>query len=1081
MSRNIYALLVGINEYTPEVGRLAGCVNDVDNFHAYLADHFKKDALAVEMLKDGDATRDNIIKQFRSHLGKASSGDVAIFQYCGHGARWSAAKEFHEFYPDGKDEGLVCFDSRTEGGAYPFDLADKELALLLSELAANDPHIAVLLDCCHSGSATRDADSMTHLKTRQTHEVFQERPLDSYLDGYYAQRKKKGAALSIPRSKHILLAACDRKQKAFETKDRSGLFTSIFLNVLDKSGSDISYADLFMRCRAEMRKEVDNQTPQFEALEHFNAFSGVFGGEASHDARRYSVYFKNGDWTVDCGALHGLPTDPEKNAAFALYPEDAQETFAGRAQTIQVGAQKSELKLDFTGDESARYYAEMTSLPAAPLPVYVDGDEQGKEALRKSLNPSVGVELTDSARGASYGISAKNGEFLLKRLELDQLIQGVKGAGYSEESAQTMHGVVKKVAQWERSLALQNKSARLDASQVDFVYAEDKDDGQEHIYPEGEIALDFRKVGEDWPEIRGKIKVRNRTSQELHFVLAYFSPAYGIYILRNDPAPPGESYFTLWGEDEEDYFYLDDEENEIIVDFKLIVSTERVDDFLLTQDELELGEFIELGGASRGGLGTVKPRRKIIRRNDWFTKSMRVRVVRQLDQAGANDAALANGKIVIKGHPNLKGNLSLAAAKTASRSVGDGDDFYKAFERQGLQMMNFAGTRGDSESILEITDIENDEALAENPLEIDLNVPLDENEGILPLVYDGEHVMLGGDVHKDDSGNTHISIDHIPEVPDNRRSLGKALKLYFFKTYLKHDNVNQLCWVELKDDGTVARRKSGVAEKVSEAQNVAVLVHGIIGDTQVIAEGLHQAKLNEDFDLVLTFDYENLSTPISKTALDLKKKLAAVGFGKDDNKKLTVLAHSMGGLASRWFIEREGGNAMVDHLVMCGTPNNGSPFGKIETARKIFKMLTGVAMNYIPALVPFNGALMFLLNRSKKITPTLEQMNPSSDFMTELNSSDDPGVRYTILAGNVEEYEEPSDQFFPKMLAKAGQGIVMSALFGSGTHDIAVSVDSIIDVSDKRNPAPKQERIACHHLNYFISEVGQKALKEVSW
>jgi pimeloyl-ACP methyl ester carboxylesterase len=380
-----------------------------------------------------------------------------------------------------------------------------------------------------------------------------------------------------------------------------------------------------------------------------------------------------------------------------------------------------------------------------------------------------------------------------------------------------------------------------------------------------------------------------------------------------------------------------------------------------------------------------------------------------------------------------------------------------------------------------LTDIENAEALAEKPLEIDVNVPLNADEGILPLVFDGQHVLLGGDTFKDEQGNTHISIDHIPEVPDNRRSLGKALKLYFFKTYLKQDNVNQLCWVEYKDDGAIVRHKTMIAEKVNAAQNIAVLVHGIIGDTEIIAKGLRMAGLDQKFDLVLTYDYENLSTPIAETALDLKKKLEAAGFGANDNKKLTLLVHSMGGLVSRWFIEREGGNAMVDHLVMCGTPNNGSPFGKIDGARKILNVLTGVAMNYIPALIPFNGAIMFLLNRSKKITPTLEQMNPSSEFIKTLNSSGDPGIRYTILAGDVEEYQEPSDKLFPKMLAKAGKGFVFSALFGNAAHDIAADVESVLGIDGSRNPAPKRGNVSCHHLNYFISEPGQKALAAVEW
>ncbi len=189
MARNIYALLVGINDYAPTVGKLSGCINDVDHFHSYLTDNFDKSMLRVEVLKDADATRPNVIKQFRTHLGRAKAGDVAVFQYCGHGARCKSAKAFERFYPDGKDEGLVCYDSRSPAG---FDLADKELAVLLVELAKNEPHIAVILDSCHSGSATRSADDFTQLKARQTHEVFDERPLESYLDGYYAKLSKGG-------------------------------------------------------------------------------------------------------------------------------------------------------------------------------------------------------------------------------------------------------------------------------------------------------------------------------------------------------------------------------------------------------------------------------------------------------------------------------------------------------------------------------------------------------------------------------------------------------------------------------------------------------------------------------------------------------------------------------------------------------------------------------------------------------------------------------------------------------------------------------------------------------------------------
>ena len=178
----------------------------------------------------------------------------------------------------------------------------------------------------------------------------------------------------------------------------------------------------------------------------------------------------------------------------------------------------------------------------------------------------------------------------------------------------------------------------------------------------------------------------------------------------------------------------------------------------------------------------------------------------------------------------------------------------------------------------------------------------------------------------------------------------------------------------------------------------------------------------------------------------------------------------MGGLVSRWFIEREGGNKVVDHLVMCGTPNSGSPFGKIDDARKILNMLTGLAMNYVPAFIPFSSAVLLLLNRSKKLTPTLEQMNPASEFIQTLNTSADPGMPYTILAGDVDAYKEPSDQLFAKMLAKAGQSFIFEALFAQQANDIAVGVESILGVGGQRAIAPIRRNVACHHLNYFVSE-----------
>ena len=263
--------------------------------------------MAVEILKDGEATRANIIGRFRLHLGQARSGDVALFQFCGHGARWASSAAFRESFPDGRDEGLVCSDSRRPGG---YDLADKELAVLIGEVAANQAETVVLLDCCHSGSATRSAERRRDLKPRLTQEVTTERPLETYLDGHYARLRDAGASLFVPAGRHILLAACERGQLAQEAPGH-GLFTSALVDVLETSGGGISYADLFVRCRAAVRARAYDQDPQFEAYDRFDAGAGFLGRPMTHAGRgRYLARCDLGAWTVECGAITGLPSEP---------------------------------------------------------------------------------------------------------------------------------------------------------------------------------------------------------------------------------------------------------------------------------------------------------------------------------------------------------------------------------------------------------------------------------------------------------------------------------------------------------------------------------------------------------------------------------------------------------------------------------------------------------------------------------------------------------------------------------------------------------------------------------------------------
>src|SRR6266700_1347572 len=149
MIRTLYATLVGIDAYQRPIPALNGCVNDIEAIASLSKEFGKAGDFVIELQewKNDRATRSNIIASFRDHLSKAGPDDVALFYYSGHGSQESAPPEFWHIEPDHLDETLVCYDSRNDG---QWDLADKELAGLIADVAARDPHLLCVLDCCHS-------------------------------------------------------------------------------------------------------------------------------------------------------------------------------------------------------------------------------------------------------------------------------------------------------------------------------------------------------------------------------------------------------------------------------------------------------------------------------------------------------------------------------------------------------------------------------------------------------------------------------------------------------------------------------------------------------------------------------------------------------------------------------------------------------------------------------------------------------------------------------------------------------------------------------------------------------------------
>lgn len=1072
MPHTIYALLVGINDYNNEhVNNLQGCLNDVYAITEMLETQYSFCDLKLKTLINQEATRANIIAGFREHLSQAGPEDVVLFHFSGHGSRGLTAKEFRQYISEDKEETLVCYDSRQAGH---YDLADKELAVLLQEVAQKQAKITVVLDCCHAGSGTRSIDSYKLGAVRNTFERTDPRPLESYLDGWYLKHREA----TIPESRHVLLAACARYQEARESLNQSGLFTSTLINVLSQN-PDISYADLYLACRRKMAEYAYTQQPQFETYQYFNAYTRFLDNKLlSKDRDTRQLHLNSGIWQVHYGALEGLSTDLHQTIEFAVYPSDSdfsEADIVAFAKSTVVRPDKCDVILDRAlPDIQQAYQVRLLSIPSAEFQVFVDANPSRLVEFSNLKPDWLHVHLQSEQAGARYTIRIEDDQILLQHTDSKLFIQAAKGD--FESAASYIFEQLQHIVRWERALALENPHSHFNDEDVIFKMYRTDSEGVTHEITDEEIIFEVVDSEDSPPEIRSKMKVHHSKDQPLYITLLYLSEEFGVYTLRHERIEQDSDHLTLWGGGENDYFYLLDDANEARFIFKLIVSTEPLDHFILEQDDLNIGDTRSFRGASRkGGLGNVKPLKNIPLTNDWTCQTFIVKLVRRQSAVKQEDVSLADGKIVVKGHPQLNARLSLTTAETHTRSPKDMAILPHLLK--DYDMLNFSNRRGSHENVLEITDIQNDQVLKDRPLEIDINLPLADDELLFPMTFDGEDILPVGNVELSDNKQSLI-IDHIP---DNHtmlaRGFKKALKLTFFKFVGSKNRLASLYQLTYLPDERVEKIQEELKEKVEQASKIMLLIHGLFGSTEDMATDLKAILYEQDYDLILGFDYETLNSKFEESALHLKEKLHAIGIHEKTGKQTDIIAQTSGGMMARYAIERLGCNKIVSRLVMLGPPNRGTVLAEALNLRtSLIALITlGISMGMPAAIIPTASAFLIILGRSKKVTVSMEQMAKSSDFIRSINTNNDPHVPYYIVAGNVETYSERYHRNIKRLIRKL-QIQFSKLVFWGEPNDILVPINSIVNIDEYRDPKPQHFEEPCHHLNYSRQTESLKAV-----
>ena len=224
------ALLVGMNvcDESAYGGNWDSRLSFAESDARSIADITRSCGFDSTLLLSAEATKAQVVAEFRAAAQSLTAGDAFVFFYSGHGGR-TRDKDGDE--ENGKDETLCFYDGQ---------LIDDELYALWQEFDAG-VRIFVVTDCCHSGSMLRgDNDDVPKSMSEEAAELL------TFMDPEIFQRLREGLPPKTPLLASIIhIAGCHEDQESYENKPlQHGYLTAAMLDAW-QAGPAASYADLY--------------------------------------------------------------------------------------------------------------------------------------------------------------------------------------------------------------------------------------------------------------------------------------------------------------------------------------------------------------------------------------------------------------------------------------------------------------------------------------------------------------------------------------------------------------------------------------------------------------------------------------------------------------------------------------------------------------------------------------------------------------------------------------------------------------------------------------------------------------------
>ncbi len=639
-NQKIYALFIGINHYK-YINNLGGCVADAKNIQSYIqeASEAQSQEFKPKKLHNSEATREEIITHFKTHLGQATENDICLFYFAGHGAQEKAQPAFINYESDKKLELLICHDSHPH---HPKTfIADKELRYLIQQLyKKTKADIVTIFDCCHSGTNTRTrtlTPRQAFIIGTRTGLVVESRDWENFIFGKEIEEAKAISAVSLedilPQGKHIQLAACEDREFAYEDKGM-GIFTSNLVDLLRQTKGNITYESLINILRLKI-KDSYKQTPQAHLIgdeeEEDLSFKSFLGGITQHQNQIANIAYNPAEqaWLLDIGAIHGVSkTNPKLQ--IELLDENDMPIVTAKIDDVEFNHTQLEFNTDVQMDKSQPYKVKITGLISTPLKVHCSGDTEGvklfEDYCSNPTNSTSSFQLVEEAAIAEYWVEASNNAYYIK-LPLNSLALTKKILGYDNESTAILSRYLEHIARWTFIKNLENPNANFQPNppiEVEIITKQDNGPNKTIEIKNNIAEIQYTDIPDrsstSPPKVALTINIKNTSNQEFYCGVVYLAQDFDIYVslkksIRYERISPSETWRVLDGKyirDAQSAYIKRDNWDAETHYFKIIISTNPFSFTQLKQSSLPPPEEdIEVPESTPQGRGASPAKRGI--------------------------------------------------------------------------------------------------------------------------------------------------------------------------------------------------------------------------------------------------------------------------------------------------------------------------------------------------------------------------------------------------------------------------------------------------------------------------------------